>query len=135
MWPQLPIAFGVLKSRILIYFAKSLERKIYSESDAIIALSKGMKKEIIKRIDLEKKITVITNLSDITRFRIKNSLGKHFRNEVLKIFDEPLIVYAGALGRINNVLYLVEIAYQSFRSGYKNKFLIVGEGYQKNNIK
>ena len=50
MWPQLPIAFGVLKSRILIYFAKSLEKKIYSESDAIIALSKGMKKKLLREL-------------------------------------------------------------------------------------
>ena len=56
MWPHRSMLLCIV-SRILIYFAKSLEEN-YSESDAIIALS-GNEKEIIKRID-QKKITLQT---------------------------------------------------------------------------
>ena len=48
MWPQLPIAIGAIKSKLLIKILKKIESKIYKESEKIIALSDGMKNEIQK---------------------------------------------------------------------------------------
>ena len=56
-----------------------------------------MKTEILKVISNQKKIKVITNLCDINKFYIKNSNNKKFRKDILKIEDQPLIIYAGSL--------------------------------------
>ncbi len=134
VWPQLPIAIGAIKSKIIIKTLRALERKIYLESDKIIALSKGMKKEILKVIINEKKVCVITNLCDIKNFNINKREGLNFRKNFLNIKNEPLILYAGTFGKINNAIYLVEIAKHSKDLDYDIKFLMVGNGYQKNNI-
>ena len=134
LWPQLPIATGDLKSKILISFSKYLERKIYYYSDEIIVLSDGMKTEIEKVISLKDKINVITNLCDNNNFRINPKFGIDFRRQYLDIKDEPLIVYAGAFGKINNAIYLIEIANESLQQNSKLKFLLVGGGFQKKAI-
>ena len=54
MWPQVPIEMGFLKSRINIFLMKFLEKYIYESSDNIIALSQGMKNEILKN-SIDKK--------------------------------------------------------------------------------
>ena len=131
MWPQIPIAMNFLKSKILIKISLFLEKKIYIEADAIIALSEGMKNEIKKIILKEDKISVITNFCDNKRFRINKISGITFRKNELKINDEPLIVYAGSFGIINNAIYLIDIAYESRKLGYNTKFLLAGGGFQK----
>ena len=131
MWPQLPIDMGYLKSKTIINLSKMLEKYIYQNSDKIIALSKGMKREIVKIIPDQKKISVITNLCHNKDFRINKRYGKAFREEKLKIANHPLIVYAGAFGRINNALYLIDIAEELKKSNSDIKFLLAGDGFQK----
>ncbi len=134
LWPQLPIAMGFIKSNFLIKIIKKFERKIYEESNKIIALSIGIKSEISNIISNNDKIEVIANMSDINLFNIKRNVGTKFKKNTLKIKDEPLIVYTGAFGRINNANYLVEIAKESKKKGRNYKFLLAGNGYQKKEI-
>ena len=130
MWPQLPIAIGAIKFKPLIKISKWLEYKIYKESDKIISLSDGMKKEISKVCESREKIVVITNLCDIEKFTVPKAIGKNFKRKYLNFNSSPMILYAGSLGRINNVNYLVDIAEIFQKEKLDIKFLIVGDGYQ-----
>ena len=76
-------------------------------------------------------MTVITNLCHVEEFNINKKYGELFRREKLKISNHPLIVYAGSFGRINNVIYLVEIAEKLKDIDNNIKFLIAGGGFQK----
>ena len=100
VWPQLPIAIGAVKSKIFIKFLKILEKKIYDSSNQIIALSDGMKNEILKIEKNKKKVSVITNLSDIEKFNVKKEVGIKFRKNSLGIKNEPLILYAGSFEKL-----------------------------------
>ena len=131
VWPQIPIDMGFLKSKFLIYLAKSLEKSIYKNSVKIIALSDGMKKEILKVIPNSNKVNVITNFSDIKSFYLGKEHGLYFKKKKLKLGKSPLIVYAGSLGRINNVNYILDIAKESNEKSSEIKFLIAGDGFQK----
>ena len=62
LWPQLPIAIGAIKSKLLIKLAKWLEKKTYNNSNHIICLSSGMKSEL-SLLNPASKISVVTNLS------------------------------------------------------------------------
>ena len=77
---------------------------------------------------------VITNLCDTKNFNITKKTSEKFRTEFLGIKDEPLVVYAGSFGKINNAAYLVEIAAESKKLNKDIKFLMAGDGYQKNFI-
>jgi len=130
LWPQLPIAIGAIKSKSLIKLSKWLENKTYNNSDHIICLSPGMKKELGSIIS-ENKITIITNLSDVLGFQKQQEKSK-ISIPIAK--NSPIILYAGSFGRINGVVYLVEIAKEMFKINPNLYFLLAGDGYDKKKI-
>jgi glycosyltransferase involved in cell wall biosynthesis len=133
LWPQLPIAIGILKSSILIKMARILEKKAYLVADKIILLSSGMKSELKGSVPSQ-KLSVITNISDIKHFNVSPSKGLNFRKSILITDKDPLVVYTGALGRINGLSYMVRIANKMKRINSNVKFLLVGEGFEKKEI-
>ena len=135
LWPAIPIAVGALKSKLSIKLARWLEKYSYQNSKRIITLSKGMKDGVISTGYPAEKTHVITNLCTINNFRKNN----HSNNLIIDGFDwnntDPLIIYTGAFGHINDVVYLINIAGQFKKKGSSAKFIIAGEGVEANNIK
>ena len=132
LWPQLPIAIGAIKSRILIRVAKWFEKIIYKNSNHIICLSSGMESELNLKLP-SSKITVVTNLSDIDKFQNNKQIG-YLNKKIPSIEKNPIILYSGVFGRINGVDYLVEIANQMKIINSNISFLLVGDGYAKDQI-
>jgi len=130
LWPQLPIAIGALKSPLLKIMALYLEQKAYTYSDHIIVLSPGMATELDGKVRKE-KLSIITNLSDLHRFQISALKGFEFRKNFPGIAHNPLVLYAGSFGRINRVSYLVEIAGEIKKINPNIRFLLAGDGYEK----
>ena len=133
LWPDVPIAVGVIKNPIVKYFSKWLERYAYKKSKAVIALSNGMKNGVIKAGCEEDKVVVIPNFCNRELFSTKNT-GKEFRAEREWLADSPLLVYAGTFGMINGVDYLVDIAEQLALLKSDIKILLIGDGKQYNAI-
>ena len=133
LWPQLPIAIGGLKSPIMIKIAQFLEKKAYAGSEKVIALSTGMNSVLEERVP-SNKISVVTNLSDRKNFNVSDQKGINFRKNYPGISNHPLIVYTGAFGRVNGVIYLVEIAKEIQKINSNVRFLLTGEGYEKEKI-
>jgi len=133
LWPDVPIAVGVIKNPIVKYLAELLESYTYKKSKAIIALSDGMKEGVIKAGSEENKVVVIPNFSNRELFSIKNT-GKEFRAEREWLKDSPLLVYTGAFGMINGVDYLVDIAEQLVLLKSDIKILLIGGGKEYENI-
>lgn len=133
LWPEVPIAVGVIKNPIVKYLAKLLESHTYKKSQAVIALSDGMKDGIIKAGCEESKIVVIPNFSNTELFSTK-STGKEFRAKREWLRDFPLLVYAGAFGMINGVDYLVDIAEELALLKSDIKILLIGGGKEYDNI-
>jgi len=131
LWPQLPIAIGAIKSSLVIKLAKWLENITYKHSDHIICLSPGMKSEL-SSIVTSNNITVVTNLSDI--FKFQNYDDTQFKINLPINEKKHLVLYAGSFGRINGLLYLVEIANIVNRINKNICFLLVGDGYDKEKI-
>ena len=133
LWPQLPIAIGGLKSPIMIKIAQFLEKKAYAGSEKVIALSTGMNSVLEERVP-SNKISVVTNLSDRKNFNVSDQKGINFRKNYPGISNHPLIVYTGAFGRVNGVIYLVEIAKEIQKINSNVRFLLTGDGYEKDKI-
>ena len=133
LWPEVPIAIGVLQNPIVKYLAKLLEEYVYKKSHTVIALSDGMKDGIIKAGCEENKIIVIPNFSNRELFSSKNT-GKGFRQEREWLKEFPLLVYTGAFGMINGVDYLVDIAEQLLLLKSDIKILLIGGGKQYEHI-
>lgn len=134
LWPQLPIAIGALKSPIMIRIAQFLEKKAYAGSEKVIALSIGMNSVLKERVP-SNKISVVTNLSDRKKFKVSDQKGINFRKNYPGISNHPLIVYTGVFGRVNGVIYLVEIAKEIQKINPNVRFLLTGDGFEKEKIK
>ena len=132
LWPQLPIAIGAIKSNIIIRLAKWLEKITYKNANHIICLSSGIQNELVKEQGF-KESTVITNLCDIDQFQ-NISKENNLKNKIPVLQKKHLVIYAGVFGRINGVIYLVEIANKMKKINPEIYFLLVGNGYSKDDI-
>jgi glycosyltransferase involved in cell wall biosynthesis len=135
LWPEIPIAVGVLKSAWQIRMAQQLERFAYRNSAAIVALSQGMKEGIARTGYPADKITVIPNSSDLALFDVPTGLGQEFRARHDWLQERPLIVYAGTLGKINGVGYMARIAQAALAIDSEVRFLVVGNGVEEEEIR
>ncbi|WP_164019465.1 glycosyltransferase family 4 protein [Pyxidicoccus trucidator] len=134
LWPAIPIAVGALKSRPAILAAQALERAAYAGAAHIVALSPGMKAGVEAAGVASEKITVIPNLCDPERFHVPASVGEAFRRKHAWLGDRPLVVYAGSLGRVNGVDFLVRLAADVLTRDPEVRFLIVGQGSEERTL-
>ncbi len=135
LWPELPIAIGALKNPLLKIAAKKLERWAYKNSSAIIALSPGMEEGILKSGYPKEKVTIIPNGCDNQLFSANDEEGRQFREDREWLGDRPLVLYAGALGKINGVGYLADIAKETREINPEVCFLVIGEGAEEDLIR
>ena len=132
LWPELPVAVGELKNPFLIQLARVLERCAYFFSKKIIVLSEGMKDGVVKAGISSDNVIVIPNSSDNKTFRLSFSEGKKFLTNHPYLNSGPLIVYAGTIGYIHNVEYIVDVASKMIKIAPEFRFLIIGDGkYRK----
>ena len=136
LWPEIPIAFGALKSPFAKFIAQSLEKLAYNNSEHIVALSKGMKEAIVKKGLPSNKIDVITNLANISVFSKTKKSSKV--NDLLSNYkilpNDKLVIYTGALGHVNDVKFLINIAGEMKKINNSVKFIIAGEGIEYENL-
>jgi glycosyltransferase involved in cell wall biosynthesis len=135
LWPEIPVAMGALRGRPLIFLAKWLERFAYRNSVRIVALSPGMKAGIVKTGFSAERVHVIPNTADLTLFSVQEEAGKKFRQQYAWLMDRPLVVYAGTIGKVNGVDYLVHVAAHSLVIAPEVRFLVVGEGAMKEKVR
>jgi glycosyltransferase involved in cell wall biosynthesis len=130
LWPELPIAIGELRNPFLKAAARLLEKYAYRNSECIVALSDGMADGIVSCGYPREQVHVIPNSSDLALF--SKVIGhKTFRSKIQDIENRPLITYAGTLGTINGVGYLVDIAAAATKIAPQLRFAIVGEGKEE----
>ncbi len=133
LWPEVPIAMGVLVNPVLVRVAKWLEKFAYANAEKIIALSPDMRDGIVRVGYPLEKIDVIPNGSDPDFGYVSNELAAQFRIKHGIPLDATLMVYAGTLGRVNGVGYLVKLAAALIEDS-RFFMLIVGDGVEGDEI-
>lgn len=134
LWPEMPIAAGALKNPLLKFIARSLEKWAYRNSQAIVALSPGMKEGVVCTGYRPERIAVVPNSSDNAEFNHDIEAAERFRRERKWLGDKPLLVYTGTFGLVNGVGYLVDVARELLASGSDIRILLVGDGAERPKI-
>ena len=134
LWPEIPIAIGAIKSKVLIFLDKLLEKFAYNNSDAIIALSPDMKSGIIAKGYNASKIGVIPNCSNLTQFEADPLHCDEFKKKRKWIQKSPILLYAGTFGLINGVSYMVDLAVLLKELGSNIKILLIGSGLEVDEV-
>lgn len=128
LWPAVPIAMNILRSRPTIFAARTLERFAYRNAAHIVALSPGIRDHVVATGYPSQRISVIPNGSDFDLFAIEDHAVAAFRSRHDWLGDRPLIAYVGAISRANGVEWLVELAARMRERAPELRFLLVGDG-------
>jgi len=127
LWPEAPIALGALRSPVSRWTAWRLEAWAYRGAAHVIALSHSMADDIRRRFPTV-PVTVVPNGSDIALFGDADDAGRRLRATTGWLGDRPLILYAGALGIVNEVEYLVRMAADLHRTDPDIRVAVLGSG-------
>ena len=135
LWPEVPIAMGVLKNPILKLAGRWLERVAYQNSERVVALSPGMRDGIVGAGYPESRVHVIPNCSDIEILRVPSDVGRKWRDRHPEINTRSMVLYAGTIGRVNGVDWLARLAASTTGSGSDLCFVIVGRGSEEGAVR
>jgi len=134
LWPELPIAMGALHGP-MIPLARWLESLAYKHSAHIVVLSPGMKQGVLHTGYPDARVHIIPNSADLDLFSVATEDAVNFRQQFHWLKDRPLVVYAGTLGRINGVDYLARLAEKVARLTPDIRFLVVGDGLEREKVR
>ena len=135
LWPEVPIAMGALRNPILRGIAKGMERVAYKSASEIVALSPGMRKGVLRGGGDPEHIHVIPNSSDVAIFRSPTGGAEPFLKQHPHLRGKRLVMYAGTLGAINGVGYLVRLAQAMRVLDPSVHVVILGSGREREEVR
>lgn len=135
VWPDIPIAMKILTNRFLIKAASLLELWAYRNSRKIVGLSPGMCDSIISKGIASDRVICIPNAANVAKFQNTASTENIHAPKSITEADQ-VVLYAGTLGTVNGVSYMIDIAKEldALDKANKIKFLVVGDGVEKNKL-
>lgn len=135
LWPLVPIEIGALNNPITKQAALQLERFAYRHAKRIVALAPGMGDHVSDKGYPKEHVTIIPNGSDLELFDVDETARNEIRQAHAWLGDNPLVLYSGALGLINGVDYLAEIAAVCLERAPDIRFALIGLGKEEELIR
>lgn len=120
-----------LKNEPYGFLTKFLVKQFYPKANKVVAVSSGIKEDLIKNFNVpEKKIAIIYNPIDINNIRMLSE--EHvdhpwFRERI------PIIVSVGRLTRQKGFPYLLK-AFSILRKSFYCRLLIIGDGEERESL-
>jgi N-acetylgalactosamine-N,N'-diacetylbacillosaminyl-diphospho-undecaprenol 4-alpha-N-acetylgalactosaminyltransferase len=112
-------------------FYKFLIKRLYNKGDKLVAISEGVKQDLISNFNIEKrKIEVIHNFCDIKYINDKKT--EKLTNKEYEIFNNPTIITAGRLDYPKGQWHLIR-SFKKVKNEIKNaQLIILGKGHLEN---
>jgi glycosyltransferase involved in cell wall biosynthesis len=130
-WPESVIEVGVLQNKLLIKILLWLEKIIYKNASAIVAVSEGMAESIREIAGNKKPVHVVPNGADLDMFR-PDIDGGSYRQQ--KGWGNKLVfLHAGAMGKINGLDFIIDVA-QKLKNYNDILFVLIGQGFKKGDL-
>lgn len=132
LWPEVPIAMGVVKNPLLAWYLKRMERRIYRAASRIIALSPGIKEGICRSGYPADRVAMVPNSADTTLFRPGDN------KDLDAQFGPPgefRLVFTGAHGLANGLDAVLDAVLELKRRGVQGiRFVFIGRGSQRDRL-
>ncbi len=125
LWPDAPIQMGFLRNPILKKYLLKLERRIYGQSEGIVALSPSIKRTIEEKSPVA-KVALIPNMADTDFFQKVSK--SHELEAKYNLHGKFVVSYIGAIGFANGLDYMVKCAEAARMAAAQAHFFICGEG-------
>lgn len=130
LWPSSAVEMGVLRNRQMISLMSWMERFLYNHSNAIVALTEGIRKDIVDRGWPSEKVEVVTCGVDFDRL-YPDAQGREQVRARHGWNGKTIVMYFGALGVANNMPVILETAKRLVNRD-DLLFVLVGDGAKKN---
>ncbi len=128
LWPEFPIQVGAVTNPVIIWLLRKFEKRIYKQSEHVVALSPGMQDGVIKAGTPIEKTSMIPNMSKPDIFYphdINMDVVKQFSIDLTK-FN---VIHFGMLAIANGLDYIIKAAIELKKRGDNSiMFLFMGEG-------
>ena len=132
LWPEAPIQVGAIRNPLLKKYLISLEARIYRNALSLVALSPGIA-EHLRKVAPDRAVSLIPNFSDLDCFFPQEKNENLLRKYNLK--PNLTIAYTGALGQVNAVEELLDLA-EVAQNRQKNwQFMIMGSGSHEQKLR
>ena len=131
LWPKVPIALGALQNPALRWAATALEKWAYVNSEAVVALSPGMCAGVVEGGVAPERVAMIPNACDLAEFQVEPERVQAFRASRPWLGEGPVVLYAGAFGRVNGVGWLVPVARHLQDIAPDVRVLLIGDGAER----
>lgn len=129
-WPDVPIAIGAIRNPVAKWLARKLELLTYARATRIVALAPGMRDDIVARGVNPAKTVVIPNGCDLDLFAGEDASASP-REQHAWLAGRKMVLFAGTLGLVNGVDYLVRVAADALALDPEVRFVVIGGGQQK----
>lgn len=128
LWPEFPIQIGAIRNKLVIWYLRGLERKIYKNSEFVVALSPGMQDGVVAAGMPVDKTAMIPNMSKPDKFYPHEpnlEIAKQFRLDL----DKFNVIHFGSMGKANGLEYIIEAARVLHEKGDDSiRFVFMGDG-------
>ena len=133
LWPELPIAMGIVRNPVLKWYMRHLERKFYFAAKRVIALAPGIRDGICRTGYPAEQVRLIPNSADLDLFKPDDgSLDGDPR------FGAPgdfRLVFTGAHGLANGLDAVLDAAGELKRRGVTGvRFVFIGKGGERERL-
>lgn len=126
LWPDGAIELGIIKNPMLKKISLAFEKLCYKSSSLVVALSEGMRSEILIKSP-DTNVISVTNAANIELFSTPVEFPEDFPTK-----PYHYAIYTGNIGEVNNSVWLLEAARILQEKGEKGiQILIIGEGQQR----
>ncbi|MES2544099.1 MAG: glycosyltransferase family 4 protein [Bacteroidota bacterium] len=135
LWPESAIDTGVVKSKLIIKLAYTLEGFIYKKATLINVLTPAFRAALIDKKGISPdKIIFIPNAADFSLSdELLNNFNKQQFRKELDLEDKFLITYVGAHGVANHLEQILETG--KLLEDTNVEFLLIGQGMEKERLK
>jgi glycosyltransferase involved in cell wall biosynthesis len=133
VWPDVAIAMNIFTNRWVIAMAKRLELASYRRATVIVALTRGIKRNIESKGISPEKVVLATNGVDPIIFEnVDQGMAKSLRSQY-KLENRFVGLYMGAFGHYNSLWTIIEAA-NYLKDDPRFAFVLIGDGDYKRKL-
>ena len=128
LWPASIVAVGAMRHPLPLKLLEALEFHLYRRAAAIVALTEGIRDDLVARGIPGEKIAVVTNAADLARY------GPRPRDEALAqawgLGGKFVVGYVGTHGMAHGLVNVLDAA-ERLRDTPEIAFMFVGAGAER----
>lgn len=128
LWPDVPIALGVIRSRLLAWALGAVERALYRQARLVVAMNGPAADAIARKVGGGRRILVVPNACDADFFRPDRKAAAFRPAHGLQ--GQVVAVSAGAMGPVNGLDAVLDAA-RRLRDLRDLRFVLIGDGSRR----